>query len=173
MSRYLAVPIFLLVFQMTGLAAPDPPFEDLLLRAKNVLIAEVLSTNISTEHRTVSFHVVDVLRGHSTREFTLPFETYADFKKGSQWLLLSQGDNHYGEPRNILDRPMDGQGAWCGWTYLPLLTIGNKTYAGWSFSSCDGDPICDIQSRTDGGCLELSRIKRLIRRFPYNPDVNR
>jgi hypothetical protein len=151
-------------------AAPDPPFEDLLLRAKNVLVAQVILT--SSDQRTVSFQPVTVLRGNMTEEFSLSVESYIIFKKGSQWLLLSQGDNRYGEPRAVLGRTMEGQQVWRGWIPLPLSRVGERTYAAAIFSICDGPPFWDIQSPSDGPSLELSRIKRLVQRFPYNPSIN-
>ena len=169
MNRCLTVSVLWLVLRITGLAAPDPPFEALLLRAKNVLIVSV----ISTDGPTISFQIDSVLRGNATRQLTLSSDIYDDFKKGSKWILLSQGDNRFGEPREVLGRPMEGQGVWCGWTPLPLFTVGGNTYAGRIFALRDGKIFSDIQTSADGPCLELSRLKRLIESFPYNPDINK
>jgi hypothetical protein len=168
-NRFLAVAILLMVLNSASLAAPDSPLEDILLRAKNVVIAEVLST----DNRTVSFKTVTDLRGNVAGQFSLFLENYMILKKGSQWLLISQGDNRYGETRGILGRPNEGQEEWRGWIPLPLSKVGEKTYAAGILSFCDGPPMMDMQTPADGPFLELSRIKRLIQRFPYNPSVNK
>ena len=162
-------------------AEHDLPLEALLVRAKNVLIAHVLSTDETPAAFRVSFKVVtdlrnnvSKLRGDVAKDLSLTDQEYTTdaFKKGSQWLLLSQGDNRYGEPSDIMGMPMKGQSVWCGWIALPLTSVGGKTYVRYVFSFCDGQPFDDLHSKADGPSLELSRVKRLLQRFPYNPNIN-
>ena len=169
MRRVLTITIISMLLNSASIAAPDLPLEDILLRAKTVLIVEV----VSTADRTVTFQTLSDLRGSAIGQFSLFLEGYIIFKKGSQWLLISQGDNRYGEPRGVLARPMEGQKEWRGWLPLPISKVGEKTYAGPIHSFCDGPPVFDFQSPSNGDCLELSRIKRLVQRFPYNPSINK
>jgi hypothetical protein len=160
----------LLAFACVGFchAEDAPPFEGHLPRAKFILLARI----VSIEGNMITFRRIESLRGDPAPELELSFDQGNSFpmKVGGEVLLFSQGDDRFGKPRPVLDRPMDGLQGWRGWTPLPVIKVGDQVFAGSIWSFVDGLSLSDEASGVS--CLRLSRIKGLIRRFPYNPKIN-
>ena len=154
-----------------SLGAPGEPLEGLLRRAETVILAKVKAAS----EDSVTFARIEALRGDAEAEITLGFdaETPAGvkFEVGAQVLLLSQGDARYGPPRPLLGRGMHGQTIWCGWIPLPVITVGSDPFVDRIWSLADGQPATDLNDDKHAA-LRLTRVKRLVARFPYDPHIN-
>ncbi len=160
----------LFAFACVGFCSAEdaPPFEGHLPRAEFILLARI----VSIEGNMITFRRIESLRGDSAPELELSFDQgkSLQMKVGGAVLLFSQGDDRFGKPKPVLERPMDGLLGWRGWTPLPVIKVGDQVFAGNIWSVVDGLPLSDEASGVS--CLRLSRIKGLIRRFPYNPKIN-
>ena len=150
-------------------AAPAPPIEALLKRAQTVLIARA----IATTETSITFRRIELLRGASEAELNLRliYSDLAFFHIGGEFLLLSQGDARFGPPEPVVGRTLHGQDRWCGWVPLPIVRDANQVYASRIFSFVDGQPSQDGNDPKEPK-LSITRIKRLLERFPYDPHIN-
>jgi len=147
-------------------AAPGAPLEGTLKRAATVTVARM----IAVTRNSVTFHPTEVLRGVLPAEITLSIEdglvSVLSLRNGGDVLLLSQGDLRNGPPPSEIAPQMRGQMVYRGWLIYPISTNGDQVYVEGVYSFADGEPF------TDGpGKLSLTRIKRLVQRFSYNPHI--
>jgi hypothetical protein len=162
--------VFLLWCSLS-LGAPPPPLETLLWRAETVVLARVKAASAGS----VTFERVEALRGDTAAEVTLGFDVQSpaavQLEVGAQVMLLSQGDARFGPPRPLLGRGMHGQMTWCGWIPLPIFTVGSDPFVDRILSFADGEPAADLRDEKHAA-LRLSRVRRLLARFPYDPHSN-
>ena len=156
--------LFIVCSFHAGLAAPCPPLENDLVRAKTIYIGRLISHD---DENALSFEVTSVLRGKADEKTILTREECPKMTGGALYLLISQGDNRYGKPRNVVGRPMECQGVWCGWLILPVATVNNQQFVERIYSFVNGEPYSD-----GSGGLKMERVISLIEKFPYNPHVN-
>src|SRR5215216_7693259 len=80
-------------------AAPAYPFERLLPRAETIFIGRLINHSA----HDVTFEIVEALRGHADQPtLTFGFSSLDDRRlptAGSSYLVISQGDNHFGKPK--------------------------------------------------------------------------
>ncbi|HUT12586.1 MAG TPA: HEAT repeat domain-containing protein [Thermoguttaceae bacterium] len=130
----------------TGFGSWPHPLGSLLGRAETVLVVRMAS---HTETNAV-FEVAQVLRGDATLQKLSLSHTRAGRelpKKTRGLLLFSQGDNHWGPPKDSFQvgQPVKGQASYRGWILL------------------DGPG----ESKE-----ELKRLKQLVEQNPYKPDLH-
>lgn len=119
MPRLMWILSLLCLLNAPVLAAPQYPLEELLVRAKVVVIAEVTNLN-GTD---VTLRVVGRLRGDPGAE-SLTFTVIESDKpeKGKRYFVFSQGHDRWGDPKNEvkLSQGLKCQGSYCGWIMLPI-----------------------------------------------------
>lgn len=161
--------ILLLQFLASGVrsAAPAPPFEEYLLRAETIFIGRIASRT----DKEVSFEVIEFLRGHTDqtnlRWYAIDKEGYVSTESPT-WLVISQSDNHFGKPKQImsLGPQLDGQYSYRGWIAFPIREYGDKLYLDHVYTFVDqkaGEPLVK---------LTLNKAKVLIEQFLYKPNLN-
>jgi hypothetical protein len=174
MKRLILVCMATLALSEYSHAMADPPLEFYLQRAETVTLAKVASITKNSATAlppyAVTVHPTQRLRGVCNADWTIL--GYEPMKIGTELLLISQGDFHYGPPSNQILINLKGQGVWCGWISLPVIKAGDQTYAERCFSFIDGEPYTDAPHGVRIYRLSISRIKRLIERFAYNPHIN-
>jgi hypothetical protein len=148
-------------------AAPAYPFEGLLPRAETVFIGRI------TKHaeRDVTFEVVEALRGRADQPtLTFGFSGLDDRRlptAASSYLVISQGDNHFGKPKAIvsLGQALKGQAGYCGWIAFPIRVDGRAPYL---------DLINTSVGRKPGekpARLTLDAARELTQQVTYSPDL--
>ena len=148
-------------------AAPDPPFEYYLLRAETVFIGQIHERT----DREITFQVIDILRDRtdhkrsSLEHYIIDPEGHVA-KESSLWLVLSQGDDRLGKPRQVmsLGSQLDGQCCYRGWIAFPIED-GEDRYVGYLHTSSDRKRNEPFRR------LTLDKAKALIQRFPYRGDA--
>jgi hypothetical protein len=95
-------------------AAPAPPFEWYLLRAETVFIGRIADRT----DKDVSFEVIELLRGQGSehlRRYVIDKEGFV-LKESPTWLVISQGDNHFGKAEtHHVTWPTIGWAKWLSW----------------------------------------------------------
>lgn len=166
--RFTLVVLLLVQFPAIDVtAAPDPPFEAYLLRAETIFIGRIADRN----NKEVAFEVTELLRGRSKaainiRRYAIDNEGFVS--KGSQiWLVISQGDNHFGKPKQVmsLGPQLDGQCCYRGWIAFPIREDSEGAYVDHVFTFVDWKPGETLAKMT------LHKAKMLIQQFSYKPDT--
>jgi hypothetical protein len=149
-------------------AAPPLPIESLLERAETSIIARV----VAVSEKSVTFRRTESLRGNAETELTFTLDEGSPPCVqciGTEVLLLSQGDAHFGSPRSVIGRTMYGQDQWCGWIACPIWRERDEIDIETIWSREDAKI---YGARLAGKPMTLTRVKQLMERFPYNPHVN-
>ena len=154
----------------TSFARPTPPIDLYLLRAETVILAQV----VSIDGRSVMLRCTASLRGKTEVSGMLSLDWRGTpTQVGSEFLLLSQGDAHYGAPPLVtVGAATRGQGVWLGWLPFPISKVGEQTYAEGAFSYADGKMFTDGPPGDSGRKLSLPYIKRLLEQTPYDPHLH-
>jgi hypothetical protein len=149
-------------------AAPAPPLESYLLRAETVFIGCI----VDRTDKDVSFEVVELLRSqareaNSLRRYAIDKEGFV-MKESPTWLVISQGDNHFGKPKQImsLGPQLDGQSSYRGWIAFPIREDGDEPRLDQVYTFVDhkaGEPLMR---------LTLRKARVLIDQFRYKPNLH-
>lgn len=149
-------------------AAPAPPLEWYLLRAETVFIGCIADRT----DKDVSFQVIELLRGqakqaNNLRRYAIDKEGFVT-KESPTWLVISQGDNHFGKPNPLmsLGPQLDGQSGYRGWIAFPIREDGVEPRLDHVYTFVDhkaGEPLMS---------LTLRKAKVLIDQFLYKPNLN-
>ena len=169
LTAKLSIVVFLLLQPYHGAnAAPDYPFEELLPRAETIFIGRI--TNHSEQ--AVTFEICELLRGHTEQKtITLRFYSLDDKRlpeAGSSYLVISQGDNHFGKPEAIvsLGQVLKGQAGYIGWIALPMKADDNSPYLDLIHTRVGQKP------SGNPARLTLEKARELIQQIPYKPDLH-
>ena len=89
-------------------------------------------------------------------------------KESPTWLVISQGHNHFGKPKQImsLGPQLDGQSGYRGWIAFPIREDGDELRLDHVYTFVDhkaGEPLTR---------LTLRKAKVLIDQFLYKPNLN-
>jgi hypothetical protein len=164
------------------LASPALSLEGLLERSEMVFVGRLLTVskgrpemvdvgNAGTvSNGKVSFDVVEILRGDTYKAGeSLRLVGFLDepvIRVGETYLVISQGDNHYGQPPSVVSygQGIKGQSSYCGWLMFPI-----KEKA--------GAKVVDlVYSRRRGagyaGGLPFDEVKALVEENRYKPDLH-
>ena len=149
---------------------PAPPLEMYLRRAETVVLVQV----VSVDGQSVTLRCTASLRGGTKVASTLSLEWHGlPIQVGAEFLLLSQGDAHYGPPPPVtVSFGTKGQGGWLGWLPFPISKAGGQTYAEGVYSHADGKMFIDAPPGDSDWKLSLPYIKRLLDLVPYDPHVS-
>ena len=149
-------------------AAPAYPFERLLPRAETIFIGRIINHSA----QDVTFEIDEALRGRADRPaLTFGFSSL-DARRlptaGSSYLVISQGDNHFGKPKAVvsLGQVLKGQAGYCGWIAFPIREDGDSPYLDLVRTSIGQKP-----DENPAG-LRLDKARALIRQVPYKPDLH-
>jgi hypothetical protein len=149
-------------------AAPPPPVESILERCETSIIARV----VAATEKSVTVRRAELLRGNTEAELTFTLDEGSPPSVqciGTEFLLLSQGDAHFGSPRSVIGRTMYGQERWCGWIACPIWRERDEIDIETIWSREDAKI---YGARLAGKPMTLTRVKQLMERFPYSPHVN-
>ena len=154
----------LLIGSWIAPAAPNYPLEILLLRSETVFIGRV---STATDEKVI-LTVSKVLRGsNQLMNGNLAFRRDSGGSpptKGATFFVLSQGDNHFGKPEQIISigQPSKGQAGYRGWIMLPIIREEKTEIVGLIGSS---------KVKAYRGMLTLDQAKQLVREADYKPDL--
>jgi len=153
------------LFAMPVIGAPAFPFEELLLRAKFVCIADATSFDGSN----VVLNVLTNLRGNTgTNVFFFKVDTtWGNPKQGRQYFVFSQGHDYWGVPKSEikLSQGLDGQGSYCGWIMFPIEKTNGMEVVQNAHSNKFRKP------EEKMGLLSLEQAKALVGNTPYNENL--
>ena len=144
-------------------AAPESPLEGLFGRAETVWLARVASVSGSS----VTVHCTELLRGKNDGDMVLSVDGYnslggflprVSLRVGSEFLLLSQGDEKNGLPRPVIGHSFESQFSYRGWTPFPIKRRHHQIHIEGTLSFADHPFVED---------LTLTYVKQLLDRFPY------
>lgn len=166
MKRIKSILPLLCLLAAPAFAAPAYPLEGLLLRAKFVCV----STVKTFDGTNVVLAVQTNLRGDPGRN-TLRFKVDVEGglpERGHLYFVFSQGDDHWGEPKNEikLSQGLDGQGSYCGWIMLPIKATNDVATVQNAYSFKFRTPEKGI------GPLTFDQAKELVQRTPFRTDKN-
>jgi hypothetical protein len=111
----------LVIAARPALGAPPYPLDGLLRRARVVFIGAA-----SAEKGAITFTPTKVLRGTPPRPARFQTDGEPELARVDRFLVLSQGDDHYGPPTShaALGQPLDGQASYTGWIVLAIQRDG-------------------------------------------------
>jgi hypothetical protein len=167
-ARLSLIIIAVLQLALITSAAPAYSFERLLPRAETIF----LGRTISRSDDGVTFQVAEVLRGRiEGHEPTFGYHLHAVNSWPSDtslFLVISQGDNHFGQPKQVisLGQPLKGQAGYCGWIAFPMKGDGNQLYLDRVQSFMTQKPT------TNPGRLTLEEARMFIEKFLYRPNLH-
>jgi hypothetical protein len=156
----------LLITHYVANASPNYPFEGLLPRAETIFIGR--KTNHSEKDFTLE--IIETLRGHTEQTtLTFGFSSHDDSglsAAGSSYLVISQGDTHFGNSAAIVSfgQVLKGQAGYCGWIAFPIKRDRGLTYLDLIHTRV-GQKRGEKPAR-----LTLNRARALIQQIPYKPD---
>jgi hypothetical protein len=165
----LSFTILLLLAPSQAVGASMPySFEALLPRAETAFIGRVTGHSA----QDITFEITEALRGGTAQKtLTFRYSGYDDrrlAKASTVFLVISQGDNHFGKPEPVvsLGQLVKGQAGYRGWIAFPIRANGAVIYL---------DLICTRAGQKPGekpARLTLDRAKTLIQENPYRPDLH-
>jgi hypothetical protein len=165
----MSVVIFLLLQSYYATkAAPAYPFEELLPRAETIFIGRV----INRSEQDVTFEIVEELRGPAGQPTLMVGFSGLDDRSlptaGYSYLIISQGDDHFGKPNAIvsLGQVLKGQAGYCGWIAFPIREDGDSPYLDLIHTSIGQKP------GENPARLTLDKARALIQQVPYKPDLH-
>lgn len=160
--------LFLLQSYHAAIGAPDYPFEGLLPRTETIFIGHITKQS----QQNVTFEISEVLRGQTPQK-TMMFEfSGVDDRRlpesGSSFLVISQGDNHFGKPKAVisLGQVLKGQAGYCGWVAFPLRVVDDSQYLDLIYTRVGQKP----DEKPARLTLEKARI--LIQQVLFQPDLH-
>ncbi len=149
--------------------APDYSFEGLLPRAQTIFIGHI--TKYSQPGLT--FEIDEVLRGTMPQKtVALGFTGLDDLRlsgvPGSSYLVISQGDNHFGKPKAVvsLGQPLKGQAGFCGWIAFPLRRRVDNYCLDLIYTRLGQKPV------ENPARLMLEMARALILQVPFKADLH-
>lgn len=154
--------VIFLLFQpclAINIFSPAYSFEGLLPRAETIFIGRLGNHS----EKEAAFEILEVLRGQADQAPpTFGFSGYGDQRltaAGQSYLIISQGDKHFGKPKAIISvgQVLKGQAGYCGWIAFPLKKDGNSIYL----------DLIGQKPGTNPARLTLDKAKVLAQRIPY------
>ena len=115
----------------------------------------------------IRLEIVEVLRG-SKGDINGNYGLFgsgdsAEIQPGALFLVLSQGDNYWGRPKQIMSfrQLLEAQASYCGWLMYSLSNAGGDGVIAFLHSS-------KLENNVP---LTLNRVKEAVGETRYNPDL--